>query len=102
MAGSSKVSHSKKRDYQITSDGRVKVRASTLLADAKVQAFYQSLKESAAKKRSRVLPTNLLLLPLLGGFWFVHFCYLFKFRAQRLDGYRLLLESAFLGLLLIL
>lgn len=48
------------------------------------------------------MPTNLLLLPLLGGFWFVHFCYLFKFRAQRLDGYRLLLESAFFGLLLIL
>lgn len=46
------------------------------------------------------MPTNLLLLPLLGGFWFVHFCYLFRFRAQRLDGYRLLLESAFFGLLL--
>lgn len=47
------------------------------------------------------MPTNLLLLPLLGGFWFVHFCYVFRFRAQRLDGYRLLLESAFFGLLLI-
>src|SRR5258708_3535527 len=47
------------------------------------------------------MPANLLLLPLLGGFWFVHFCYLFKFRAQRLDGYRLLLESAFFCLLLI-
>lgn len=47
------------------------------------------------------MPTNLLLLPLLGGFWFVHFCYFFRFRAQRLDGYRLLLESAFFGLLLI-
>ncbi|HEY4573564.1 MAG TPA: hypothetical protein VIJ26_06370, partial [Thermoanaerobaculia bacterium] len=46
------------------------------------------------------MPTNLLLLPLLGGFWFVHFCYFFRFRAQRLDGYRLLLESAFFGLLL--
>lgn len=48
------------------------------------------------------MPTNLLLLPLLGGFWFVHFCYFFKFRAQRLDGYRLLLESALFGLLLII
>jgi hypothetical protein len=48
------------------------------------------------------MPTNLLLLPLLGGFWFVHLCYLFRFRAQRLDGYRLLLESAFFGLLLII
>ncbi len=48
------------------------------------------------------MPTNLLLLPLLGGFWFVHFCYFFRFRAQRLDGYRLLLESAFFGLLLII
>ncbi|MFL6194641.1 MAG: hypothetical protein ACJ75H_10760 [Thermoanaerobaculia bacterium] len=47
------------------------------------------------------MPTNLLLLPLLGGFWFVHFCYFFRFRAQRLDGYRLLLESAFFGLLFI-
>ena len=46
------------------------------------------------------MPTNLLLLPLLGGFWLVHFCYFFRFRAQRLDGYRLLLESAFSGLLL--
>jgi hypothetical protein len=46
------------------------------------------------------MPTNLLLFPLLGGFLFVHSCYFFRFRAQRLDGYRLLLESAFFGLLL--
>jgi len=51
MIGTNKVRQSKKRDYQVTSDGRVKVSAATLLADAKVQAFYQSLKESAAKKR---------------------------------------------------
>lgn len=44
------------------------------------------------------MPTNLLLFPLLGGFWFVHFCFFSRFRAQRLDGYRLLLESAFFGM----
>lgn len=43
------------------------------------------------------MPANLLLLPLLGGYWFVHFCYYFRFRAQRLDGYWLLLESAIAG-----
>jgi hypothetical protein len=48
------------------------------------------------------MPTNLLLLPVLGGFCFVHFCYFLNFRAQRLDGYRLLLESALWGLLLTL
>lgn len=47
------------------------------------------------------MPANLLLLPLLGGYWFVHFCHYFRFRAQRQDGYRLLLESAFAGVLLI-
>jgi hypothetical protein len=46
------------------------------------------------------MPTNLLLLPVLGGFCFVHFCYFLNFRAQRLDGPRLLLESALYGLLL--
>jgi len=43
------------------------------------------------------MPTNLLILPLLAGFWFVHNCYYFRFRSQRLDGYRLLLESALAG-----
>jgi hypothetical protein len=43
------------------------------------------------------VPTNLLLLPLLGGFWFVHFCHYFHFRAQQLEGYRLLLYSSFAG-----
>ena len=43
------------------------------------------------------MPTNLLLLPLLGGYWFLHNLYYTKFRSQRLDGYRLLLESALAG-----
>jgi hypothetical protein len=48
------------------------------------------------------MPTNLLLLPLLGGYWFLHTLYYTRFRSQRLDGYRLLMESAFAGLLLTL
>ncbi len=43
------------------------------------------------------MPTNLLLLPLLGGYWFLHTFYYTRFRSQRLDGYRLLLESALVG-----
>ena len=43
------------------------------------------------------MPWNLLLLPLLGGFSFLHFCYRFRFRSQRLQGYRLLFESAVVG-----
>lgn len=43
------------------------------------------------------MPTNLLLLPLLGGYWFLHTLYYTRFRSQRLDGYRLLLESAIAG-----
>lgn len=46
------------------------------------------------------MPPNLLLLPLLGGYCFLHFCYYYKFRAQRLDGYRLLLEAALAGCVL--
>jgi hypothetical protein len=46
------------------------------------------------------MPTNLLLLPLLGGYWFLHTLYYTRFRSQRLDGYRLLVESAFAGVLL--
>ncbi len=45
------------------------------------------------------MPTNLLLLPLLGGYWFLHSFYYTRFRSQRLDGYRLLLESALVGVL---
>jgi hypothetical protein len=48
------------------------------------------------------MPSNLLLLPLLGGYWFLHTLYYTRFRSQRLDGYRLLMESAFAGLLLTL
>ena len=43
------------------------------------------------------MPWNLLLLPLLGGFSFLHVCYRFRFRSQRLQGYRLLFESAVVG-----
>jgi hypothetical protein len=43
------------------------------------------------------MPYNLLLLPLLGGFLFFHLTYFFRFAAQRLDGYRLLFQSAIAG-----
>ncbi len=43
------------------------------------------------------MPYNLLLLPLLGGFLFIHIAHYFRFGAQRLDGYRLLLQSAIAG-----
>lgn len=44
------------------------------------------------------MPTNLLLLPLLGGYWFIHSFSYTRMRSQALDGYRLLLESAIAGL----
>lgn len=47
------------------------------------------------------MPTNFLILPLLAGFLFVNISHRFRFRAQRLDGYRLLLESAFAGAVLV-
>jgi hypothetical protein len=44
------------------------------------------------------MPSNLLLfLPLLGGYLFIHFCYRFYFRAQALDGYRLIFEATIAG-----
>jgi hypothetical protein len=43
------------------------------------------------------MPYNLLLLPLLGGFLFFHLAHYFRFGAQRLDGYRLLLQTAVAG-----
>ncbi len=46
------------------------------------------------------MPYNLLLLPLLGGFWLLHRTHYFRFRAQTLDGNRLLLESALAGVVL--
>jgi hypothetical protein len=43
------------------------------------------------------MPYNLLLLPLIGGFLFVHLTHYFRFAAQRLDGYRLLFQAAIAG-----
>lgn len=45
------------------------------------------------------MPWNLLLLPLLGGFYYCTHSYTQKYRIRRLDGYRLLLESAYRGTL---
>jgi len=47
------------------------------------------------------MPTNLLLLPLVGGYWFLHTLYYTRLRSQRLDGYRLLVESALMGIVLV-
>ena len=47
------------------------------------------------------MPWNLLILPLLGGFWLLRTCNLFRFRSQYLEGYRLLMESAIAGVVLI-
>ncbi len=46
------------------------------------------------------MPYNLLLLPLIGGFLFVHLAHYFRFPAQRSDGYRLLFQSAIAGVAL--
>jgi hypothetical protein len=44
------------------------------------------------------MPESLfLLVPLLAGYWFLHGCHLFQFRAQRLEGYRLLFDSLLIG-----
>lgn len=43
------------------------------------------------------MPYNLLLLPLIGGFLFVHLTHYFRFAAQRADGYRLLFQAAIAG-----
>lgn len=43
------------------------------------------------------MPWNIILLPLLGGFLFLDWCYYTRLRHQRLDGNRLLIESAFAG-----
>jgi len=43
------------------------------------------------------MPYNLLLLPLIGGFLFVHLAHYFRFAAQRADGYRLLFQAAIAG-----
>lgn len=48
------------------------------------------------------MPQGLLLLPLLGGFLFLHLSHLFRFQAQRYDGNRLLFTSAAAGSVLLL
>lgn len=47
------------------------------------------------------MPTNLLILPLLGGFLLVHLWHISRFRSQRLEGYRLLMETAVAGVILV-
>jgi hypothetical protein len=47
------------------------------------------------------MPANLFLVPFLAGYLFVHICNRFRFRAQSLDGYRLLIESAVAGVVLL-
>ena len=47
------------------------------------------------------MPYNLLLLPLMGGFLFLHVSHLHRYRAQRLENYRLLFESAVVGTVLL-
>jgi len=47
------------------------------------------------------MPANIFLIPLLAGYLFVHLCNRFRFRAQYLDGYRLLIESALAGVILL-
>lgn len=44
----------------------------------------------------------LLLLPLIGGYFFIHLTYITRFRAQGLSKYRLLFESAFAGMIWLL
>jgi hypothetical protein len=47
------------------------------------------------------MPANVaLFLSILAGYTFIHVCYFTRFRAQRLDGYRLVIESALAGLIL--
>lgn len=46
------------------------------------------------------MPWNLFLFPLLGGFLFLHVCKLFRYRSQRFEGERLLLQSTSYGVLL--
>ena len=47
------------------------------------------------------MPTNLLILPLLGGYLLVHIWHFSRFRSQRLEGYRLLMETAIAGVILV-
>jgi hypothetical protein len=47
------------------------------------------------------VPWNILLLPLIGGYFALHLFYYSRSRARRQEGYRLLLDSALAGLSLI-
>lgn len=48
------------------------------------------------------MPSNLfLLLPLVGGYTFIHLCYFTRFRAQTLEGHRLIFEAAIWGFLFV-
>lgn len=46
------------------------------------------------------MPYNLLLLPLVGGYIFITRTYWFRFFTQRADGYRILLNAALAGIVL--
>jgi hypothetical protein len=48
------------------------------------------------------MPQGLLIVPLLGGFLFLHLSHVFRFRTQRYDGYRILFASAVAGLVLLI
>jgi hypothetical protein len=48
------------------------------------------------------MPANVLVLPFLAGFWFIHFCHYFRYRAKGLDGTRIGIESAIAGAFLFL
>jgi len=46
------------------------------------------------------MPFNILLLPLLGGYYFISTNYYLKFKLQRLDRQRLLFDSILIGVIL--
>lgn len=49
------------------------------------------------------MPSNLLiLLPLLSGFLFIHLCYRTRYRAQTLEGHRLIFQASIWGVLFVL
>ena len=48
------------------------------------------------------MPYNLLLFPLIGGYYIVTTSYLFKYYHQRIDRQRLLFNSAFAGIILLI
>ena len=47
------------------------------------------------------MPWNLFLIPLVGGYFILTRCYLFKFKQQRLDKQRLIFDSVLFGIMLI-